>query len=53
MREPTIYQAIEDIQFAQQQVRNFAEIQKSALQDVERQTLPGVFLGHKNIPVTR
>ena len=44
-------QAIEDIQFAQQQVRNFAEIQKSALQDVERETLPGVVLGHKNIPV--
>jgi len=44
-------QAIDDIQFAQQQVRNFAEIQKSALQDVERETLPGVILGHKNIPV--
>lgn len=44
-------QAIEDIQFAQTQIRNFAEIQKSALQDVEQETLPGVILGHKNIPV--
>jgi len=44
-------QVIEDIRFAQQQVRNFAEIQKSALQDVEVETLPGVILGHKNTPV--
>jgi len=43
--------AIADIKFAQDQIRNFAEIQKSALQDVERETLPGVILGHKNIPV--
>ncbi len=43
--------AIEDIRFAQDQIRNFAQIQKSALQDVERETLPGVILGHKNIPV--
>ena len=40
-----------DIEFAQAQVRNFAEIQKAALQDVEVETLPGVILGHKNIPV--
>ncbi len=40
-----------DIEFAQTQVRNFAEIQRAALQDVERETLPGVVLGHKNIPV--
>ena len=42
---------IADIEFAQAQVRNFAEIQRSALQDVERETMPGVILGHKNIPV--
>ena len=43
---------IADIRFAQEQVRNFAEIQMSALQPVERETLPGVILGHKNIPVS-
>ncbi|MFB9124089.1 histidinol dehydrogenase [Paraburkholderia dipogonis] len=42
---------IEDIKFAQQQVRRFAEVQKSALRDVEVETLPGVILGHKNVPV--
>ena len=42
---------IEDIRFAQEQVRNFAEHQKAALRDIEVETLPGVFLGHKNIPV--
>jgi sulfopropanediol 3-dehydrogenase len=44
-------QVIEDIKFAQTQIRNFAEIQKASLRDVEVETLPGVFLGHKNIPV--
>jgi sulfopropanediol 3-dehydrogenase len=44
-------QTIEDLRFAQDQIRNFAEIQKAALQDVEVETLPGVILGHKNIPV--
>ena len=44
-------QTIEDIEFAQTQVRNFAQIQRRALQDVEVETLPGVILGHKNIPV--
>jgi sulfopropanediol 3-dehydrogenase len=44
-------QTVEDIQFAQAQVRRFAEVQRAALQDVEVETLPGVFLGHKNIPV--
>jgi sulfopropanediol 3-dehydrogenase len=44
-------QDLEDIRFAQEQVRNFAEIQKAALRDVEVETLPGVVLGHKNIPV--
>jgi sulfopropanediol 3-dehydrogenase len=42
---------IEDIKFAQAQVKNFAEHQRAALQDVEVETLPGVVLGHKNIPV--
>jgi sulfopropanediol 3-dehydrogenase len=42
---------IEDIKFAQEQVRKFAEHQKAALQDLEVETLPGVILGHKNIPV--
>ncbi|MDH3531929.1 MAG: histidinol dehydrogenase [Gammaproteobacteria bacterium] len=44
-------QTIDDIQFAQTQIRRFAEIQKAALQDVEQETIPGVVLGHKNIPV--
>ncbi|WP_149535275.1 histidinol dehydrogenase [Siccirubricoccus phaeus] len=44
-------QDLEDIRFAQAQVRNFAEKQKAALQDIEVETLPGVVLGHKNIPV--
>jgi sulfopropanediol 3-dehydrogenase len=42
---------LDDIRFAQTQIRNFAEIQKAALQDVEVETLPGVVLGHRNIPV--
>ena len=44
-------QAIDDIQFAQAQVRGFAQIQKDSLRDVEVETLPGVTLGHRNIPV--
>jgi sulfopropanediol 3-dehydrogenase len=44
-------QTISDIKFAQTQIRNFAEIQKASMHDVEEETLPGVFLGHKNIPV--
>jgi sulfopropanediol 3-dehydrogenase len=40
-----------DIKFAQAQVRNFAEKQRAALRDIEVETLPGVILGHKNIPV--
>ena len=44
-------QNIEDIKFAQSQVRNFAEHQKVALKDIEVETLPGVFLGHKNVPI--
>ena len=44
-------QTIDDLKFAQAQVRNFAEVQRAALRDVEVETLPGVILGHKNIPV--
>ncbi|MBP6387340.1 MAG: histidinol dehydrogenase, partial [Pseudarcicella sp.] len=44
-------QVITDIEFAQTQIRNFAQHQKNALVDIEVETLPGVFLGHKNIPV--
>lgn len=44
-------QAIEDIKFAQKQIRNFAEKQRAALQDIEVETLPGIILGHKNIPM--
>lgn len=40
-----------DIKWAQAQVRRFAQIQKSALRDVEIETIPGVILGHKNVPV--
>ena len=42
---------IEDIRFAQTQIRTFAQHQKDALQDIEVETLPGVILGHKNVPV--
>ena len=44
-------QVIDDIKFAQAQVRNFAQIQRDALRDVEVETMPGVVLGHKNIPI--
>jgi sulfopropanediol 3-dehydrogenase len=44
-------QDLADIRFAQHQVRNFAQHQKDSLRDVEVETLPGVILGHKNIPV--
>src|SRR5205085_1558387 len=40
-----------DIKFAQAQIRQFAEAQRAALRDIEVETLPGVRLGHKNIPV--
>ncbi|QKJ89080.1 Histidinol dehydrogenase [Paramixta manurensis] len=43
---------IKDIEFAQEQVRRFAQHQRNALQDIEVETLPGVILGHKNIPVS-
>ena len=44
-------QTIEDIEFAQAQVRNFARVQRASIRDVEEETLPGVVLGHKHIPV--
>lgn len=44
-------QEISDIKWAQKQVRNFATIQRDSMKDVEVETLPGVVLGHKNIPV--
>src|SRR5581483_6560223 len=44
-------QTIKDIEFAQRQIRNFALAQRAALRDVEVETIPGVVLGHKNIPV--
>jgi len=42
---------MEDIKFAQAQIRNFAEAQRASMTDVEVETLPGVILGHRNIPV--
>jgi sulfopropanediol 3-dehydrogenase len=59
LSEPEIEHAIgqvskrdlDDIRFAQEQVRRFAEHQKAALTDIEVETLPGVVLGHRNIPV--
>ncbi|MEO0916561.1 MAG: histidinol dehydrogenase [Pseudomonadota bacterium] len=42
---------MEDIRFAQEQVKNFAQAQRDSMLDIEIETLPGVILGHKNIPV--
>lgn len=42
---------MEDIEFAQTQIRRFAEAQRASMTDIEIETLPGVILGHKNIPV--
>ena len=44
-------QDLKDIEFAQAQVRNFAQIQRNSMKDVEVETLPGVVLGHTHIPV--
>lgn len=44
-------QEIADIKFAQDQVRNFAQAQRDSMLDIEIETMPGVILGHKNIPV--
>ena len=43
--------ALDDIRFAQAQVRNFAQIQRDSMKDIEVETLPGVILGHRNLPV--
>ncbi len=42
---------MDDIKFAQKQIRRFAEEQRASMTDIEVETLPGVILGHKNIPV--
>ena len=42
---------MDDIRFAQTQVRNFAKAQRSSITDIEIETMPGVILGHKTIPV--
>src|SRR5260370_20288178 len=42
---------IDDIKFAQEQVRNFAQHQRDSMRDIEVETLPGIVLGHKHIPV--
>ena len=44
-------QDLKDIEFAQTQVRNFAQIQRASMKDVEVETLPGVVLGHKHLPL--
>ncbi len=41
----------EDLDFAQDQVRRFAEAQKASLKDLEIETLPGIVLGHRNVPI--
>jgi sulfopropanediol 3-dehydrogenase len=42
---------MDDIRFAQTQIRRFAEAQKASMTDIEVETIPGVILGHRNIPV--
>lgn len=42
---------LEDVKFAQEQVRKFAKAQKDSMKDIEIESLPGVILGHRNIPV--
>lgn len=44
-------QVVDDIRFAQAQIRGFAEVQRASMQDVEVETLPGVRLGHRHVPV--
>ena len=44
-------QTIDDIKFAQKQIRRFAEAQRACLKDLDIETEPGVYLGHRNIPV--
>ena len=43
---------LEDIHFAQKQIRHFAQVQRDSMKDVEVETLPGVILGHRHIPVS-
>jgi sulfopropanediol 3-dehydrogenase len=43
---------LEDLQFAQAQVRSFARAQRESITDLEIETLPGVFLGHRNVPIS-
>lgn len=45
-------QDLKDIEFAQTQVRNFAQIQRDSMKDVEVETLPGVTLGHRHVPMS-
>ena len=42
---------LDDIRFAQDQIRNFAQLQRDSMKDVEEETLPGVILGHRHIPM--
>jgi sulfopropanediol 3-dehydrogenase len=51
IKERVPEQVKEDIAFAQEQIGNFASKQRETIQDIEVETLPGVILGHKNIPV--
>ena len=44
-------QDMKDIKFAQEQIRNFAELQLKSMENIEVETLPGIILGHKNLPV--
>ena len=44
---------LDDIRFAQDQIRNFAQLQRDSMKDVEEETLPGVILGHRHIPMNR
>src|SRR3546814_13584244 len=51
--DPLSGQALKDIEFAQAQIRNFAEIQRASIGDVEAETLPADVLGHPTSPVPR
>jgi sulfopropanediol 3-dehydrogenase len=44
-------QVLEDIEFVQGQVRRFAQVQRDSMLDVEVETLPGVRLGHRHVPI--
>ena len=44
---------LDDIRFAQDQIRNFAQLQRDSMKDIEEETLPGVILGHRHIPMNR